>query len=80
MNEPQLRIRENVNGIHLEGLEDLTQTRRKIFLFQVIFPAKRSDVVHQTSDLLEFDHDHIPHFLVLLLLPVDVEVKSNRSL
>jgi hypothetical protein len=36
------------------------------FFFQVILPTKRSDVAHQTSDLLEFEHDHIPLFLVLL--------------
>jgi hypothetical protein len=53
-------------NIRLEGLKDPLQARRKIFLFQIIFLAKRSDIVHQVSDLLEFNHDHIPLFLVLL--------------
>jgi len=53
-------------SIRLKGLKDPVKAKRKIFLFQVIFLAKRSDVVHHVGDLLDFDHDYIPLFLVLL--------------
>ncbi len=55
------------------------QTGRKIFLFQVVILATRSDIIHQASDLLEFDHDHIPLFLVLLYFLL-VAARNNRSL
>lgn len=53
-------------SIRLKGLKDPMQARGEIFLFQVMFLAKRSDGVHYVSDLLKFDHDYIPLFLVLL--------------
>ena len=62
----EIKGSKNINGVRLKGLENFMQTRRKIFLLQVIFLALCSDVAHQASDLLEFDHHRIPILFALL--------------
>jgi len=57
-----------MHGVRLKGLKDCMQTTRKIVLSQVLVPARRPDIAHQASNLLEFVLHNVPLFLVLLHL------------
>jgi hypothetical protein len=57
-----------MSNVRRKGLEDFPQAGRNISFSQVMLLAHHTDFVDQACDTLDFVHDEVPFFFVLLHL------------